>query len=138
MAGDNTDGNMVRASDKISLTEIEEFMKGISINDVAKVNKKDLKEYLSAFPYKGVDKDGEVKIKKSDLNFLLNGKYEMDAKELYQLLENTMIQDFDPIEEAFRLLDVDEMNYLTVDTFKRIFEKLKLGTIDENEEAIFR
>ena len=62
----------------------------------------------------------------------------MDAKELYQLLENTMIQDFDPIEEAFRLLDVDEMNYLTVDTFKRIFEKLKLGTIDENEEAIFR
>ena len=28
--------------------------------------------------------------------------------------------------------------YLTVDTFKRIFEKLKLGTIEESEEAIFK
>ena len=91
LAGDNNDGNMICAADKISLTEIEEFMKGISINDMAKVNKKDLKEYLSAFPSKGMDKDGEVKIKKSDLNFLLNGKYEIDAKELHQLLSNTMI-----------------------------------------------
>jgi hypothetical protein len=91
MAGDNNDGDMVMGSEKISLTEIEEFMKGISLNDMAKVNKKDLKEYLSAFPYKGMDKDGEVKIKKSDLNFLLNGKYEMSAQDLYSLLSNTKI-----------------------------------------------
>ena len=137
LAGDNNDGVMVRGSDKISLTEIEEFMKGISLNDMPKVNKKDLKEYLSAFPYKGMGPDGEVKIKKSDLNFLLNGKHEMDAKELHQLLSNTMIQDFDPVEEAFRLLDVEEEGFLTMDTFKRIFEKLKLGTIEEQEESIF-
>lgn len=100
-----------------------------------KVNKKDLREYLSAFPAKGGDRD---KVKKSDLNFLLNGKVEMDAKELYALLQNTKIEDFDPVEEAFNLLDVDNIGYLTVDTFRGIFEKLKLGTIEPTEESIFR
>ena len=36
------------------------------------------------------------------------------------------------------MLDVDREGYLTVETFKNIFEKLKLGTIEPNEEKIFR
>ena len=32
----------------------------------------------------------------------------MNANELHDLLRDTMIEEFDPVEEAFRLLDVDE------------------------------
>ena len=80
----------------------------------------------------------EVKVKKSDVNFLLNGKQDMEASELHNLLANTQIEEFDAVQEAFNLLDVDREGYLTVETFKTIFEKLKLGTIEPNEEKIFR
>jgi len=52
-------------------------------------------------------------------------------------LANTMIEEFDPVEEAFNLLDVNGDGELTVDTFRNIFQKLNLGNIDPNEEAIF-
>lgn len=61
----------------------------------------------------------------------------MTATELHELLANTMIEEFDPVEEAFKLLDVDNSNFLSVDTFRNIFEKLNLGTIEPNEEKIF-
>ena len=68
---------------------------------------------------------------------MLNGKSEMTATELHELLQNTMIEEFDPVEEAFNLLNVEETGVLTVDTFRQIFEKLNLGTIEPNEEKIF-
>ena len=61
----------------------------------------------------------------------------MTATELHELLANTMIEEFDPVQEAFNLLDVDNEGSLTVDTFRNIFEKLNLGTIEPNEEKIF-
>ena len=133
-------GRMVRGDQKITLKEIEDFMKEISAYKTAKVNRKDLREYLSAFPQKGqAGKEGqEVKVKKSDVNFLLNGKAEMEATELYNLLASTQIEEFDAVEEAFNLLDVENTGYLTVETFKNIFEKLNLGTIEPNEEQIFK
>ena len=48
-----------------------------------------------------------------------------------------MIEEFDPVEEAFKLLDVEQTGHLTVDTFRNIFEKLQLGKIEPNEEKIF-
>ena len=62
----------------------------------------------------------------------------MEATELYNLLASTQIEEFDAVEEAFNLLDVEKTGYLTVETFKNIFEKLNLGTIEPNEEQIFK
>lgn len=42
------------------------------------------------------------------------------------------------MEEAFKLLDVKGENYLEVETFKQIFEKLDLGEIAPSDEDIFR
>lgn len=130
---------MMRGDEKISLKEIRDFMNGISNSSAEKVTKRDLREYLSAFPVKGQgDKPaGENKVKKSEVNFLMNGKQEMTAQELHELLANTMIEEFDPVEEAFKLLDVDEKGFLNVATFRSIFQKLGLGDIDESEEKIF-
>ena len=54
------------------------------------------------------------------------------------MLAQTQIEDFDAVEEAFRLLDVNNEGYLTVDCFKEIFEKLNLGTINKSDEEIFK
>ena len=62
----------------------------------------------------------------------------MEAKDLYELLQSTQIEEFDAVEEAFKLLDVDNKGFLSIETFKNIFEKLKLGTIEQQDEEIFR
>jgi len=71
----------MRGDEKISLNEIRAFMNGISNSSAEKVTKRDLREYLSAFPVKGQEgkPPGEVKVKKSEVNFLMNGKQEMTA-----------------------------------------------------------
>ena len=140
LAGEASNGGpMMRGDEKITIQEIRNFMNGISNSSAEKVTKRDLREYLSAFPVKGqaAGAAAENKVKKSEVNFLLNGKQEMTATELHELLANTMIEEFDPVQEAFNLLDVDERGFLDVGTFKNIFEKLNLGTIEPNEEKIF-
>ena len=42
------------------------------------------------------------------------------------------------MEEAFKLLDVDNKGYLTVETFKQVFKNLNLGEISPSDEDIFK
>ena len=75
LAGEASNGGpMMRGDQKISLQEIRNFMNGISNSTAEKITKRDLREYLSAFPVKGQPLGGETKVKKSDINFLLNGR----------------------------------------------------------------
>ncbi len=51
LAGENLDGsNMIRGDMKITLQEIEEFMRELSPFKAAKVTRKELRAYLDAFP----------------------------------------------------------------------------------------
>ena len=127
--------NMVRGDMKITLQEIEEFMTEISPVKAAKIKRSELREYLNAFPQAA---DAKADARKSDVNFLMNGRSELEAHELFELLSQTQIEDFDAVEEAFRLLDVNNEGHLTVECFKDIFEKLKLGTIAKSDEEIFK
>ena len=54
------------------------------------------------------------------------------------MLSSTQIQEFDAVEEAFKLLDVEGKGYLEVDTFKTIFKNLNLGEIAPSDEDIFK
>lgn len=77
LAGEASNGGpMMRGDEKISIKEIRDFMNGVSNSTAEKVTKRDLREYLSAFPIKGQagKEPGEVKVKKSEVNFLMNGK----------------------------------------------------------------
>lgn len=71
----------MRGDEKISLKEIREFMNGVSNSSSEKITKRDLREYLSAFPVKAPPgkEPGEVKVSKKEVNFLMNGKQEMTA-----------------------------------------------------------
>ena len=122
-------GNMIKGSDKVTQDEIEDFLKEISGGQMPRIGRNDLKNYLEAFPKKYTQKE---------INFLMNGQKEMDSKQLYELLSSTQIEDFDAVEEAFKLLDVNNEGYLTVETFKEIFKNLNLGEIARSDEEIFK
>jgi len=122
-------GNMIRGDMKVTKDEIEDFLKEISQYKAPKITRKELKGYLEAFPKKYSQKE---------IAFLMNGQNEMDANSLYELLASTQIEDFDAVEEAFKLLDVENKGVLTVDTFKEIFKNLNLGEIAPSDEDIFK
>ena len=127
--GMSGNGNMIRGDMKVTKEEIEDFLKEISSFKVPKITRVELKKYLEAFPKNYTAKE---------IAFLMNGKQEMDANSLYELLASTQIEDFDPVEEAFKLLDVEGKGVLTVDVFKDIFKNLELGEIAPSDEDIFR
>ncbi len=139
---------MIRGDMKITLKEIEDFMRELSPFKAAKITRKELREYLNAFPQPTVEtkpegknsptREDPEKARKNEVNFLMNGKNELEAAELYEMLATTQIEEFDAVEEAFKLLDVNKEGHLTVETFKNIFEKLKLGTIASSDVEIFK
>ena len=120
---------MIRGDSKVTKDEIIEFLSEISAFKAPKISRTELKKYLEAFPKEYTQKE---------IAFLMNGKHEMDANELYELLASTQIEDFDAVEEAFKLLDTEGNGELTVDTFKTIFKNLELGEIAPSDEDIFR
>ena len=122
-------GNMIRGDMKVTKDEIEDFLKEISQFGAPKISRSELKTYLEAFPKKYTQKE---------INFLMNGNREMDATQLYDLLASTQIEDFDAVEEAFKLLDVNNEGKLTIETFKDIFKNLGLGDIAKSDEEIFK
>ena len=69
--GGSSDG-MTRGDMKVSLQEIEDFMKEISTFKVPKINRKELKRYLEAFG------NGKTYSNK-DLAFLMNGNTDIDT-----------------------------------------------------------
>lgn len=122
---------MMRGDMKVSMNEIEEFMKEVSTFKVPKINRKELKKYLEAFG------NGKVYTQK-EIAFLMNGMMDIDASQLHELLAGTQIEEFDAVEEAFKLLIGDnKQDYLTIDNFKTIFKNLSLGEIAPSDEDIF-
>jgi len=68
----------------------------------------------------------------------MNGMMDIDASQLHELLAGTQIEEFDAVEEAFKLLIGDnKQDYLTIDNFKTIFKNLSLGEIAASDEDIF-
>ena len=71
---------MTRGDMKVSQQEIEDFLKQINPFKLPKITRKELKQYLSAFPKQYSNKE---------IAFLMNGLQEMDATQLYELLSST-------------------------------------------------
>ena len=57
---------------------------------------------------------------------------------MHELLAGTQIEEFDAVEEAYKLLLGDsKQDFLTIDTFRTIFKALNLGEISPSDEEIF-
>ena len=69
----------------------------------------------------------------SELGTLTNNKTELKAKELYDMLKDNELENFDPLEEAFKLLDPDNTGSLDIKRLKSlsltlVTDKLKRRT----------
>lgn len=49
--------------------------------------------------------------------------------ELYELLKDNELADFDPIEEVFNILDKDKQKNLNIDHLQSIFQQLGMGNL---------
>jgi len=70
-----------------------------------------------------------------DIMTLMNQKNEISAKALHDLLRQNELGDFDPLGEAFRLLD-DGTGELDFDKLKAIFKSLNYGELEKKDTEI--
>jgi len=61
--------------------------------------------------------------KLNDLNFLSGKKKILKSGDLYDLINNNDLKDFDPLEEAFKLLD-NGNGELSIKKINKLFKKL--------------
>jgi len=71
-----------------------------------------------------------------DIAILTNGKNEIKAKDLYDLLLQNELSDFDPLAEAFKLLDPNGSGQLDIDRLRQVFKGLGYGDIEKKDLEI--
>ena len=69
----------------------------------------------------------------SELGTLTNNKTELKAKELYDMLKDNELENFDPLEEAFKLLDPEGKGELDIKRLKELFMALGYGEIEKKD-----
>ena len=72
----------------------------------------------------------------SELGTLTNNKTELKAKELYEMLKDNELENFDPLEEAFKLLDPEGTGALSITRLKSLFSNLGYGQIEKKDTQI--
>jgi calmodulin len=104
-------------------------------------------EIASAFNFLDVDKTGKVSIanlKKrlsvffpdmtaKDYRFLMNGKRELEAADLMELLTDNEIVNFDPVAEAFKAYDVKNEGFIEPTVLKEMFKTFGFGELSKEE-----
>ena len=65
---------------------------------------------------------------------LTNGKGEMKATELFDLLKDNELADFDPIAEVYKILANDKGDDIDINHLQEIFEQLGMG----KDSCVFR
>mmetsp|Transcript_46131 Transcript_46131/g.81197 ORF Transcript_46131/g.81197 Transcript_46131/m.81197 type:complete len:178 (-) Transcript_46131:98-631(-) len=92
-----------------------------------KLNMTDIKKRLQTF-YKDIT-SREVK-------FLLNNQPEISFEDLYALLRDNQLTNFDPVKEAFKVYDPQNTGFVDMDVVKTFFKELGYGEISEEDAKI--
>jgi hypothetical protein len=125
---DFSEGEKLRDEDEdletIEITErdIETLLKAMNPDNMPKVTRKSLRQFLNGFPNV---------YQMQDIKFLLNNKSELDSKELYDLLKNNKLQDFDPLKETYNILDPENKGFINEKDFQSIMEAMGFTDITE-------
>ncbi|GAB5366543.1 hypothetical protein AAMO2058_001152500 [Amorphochlora amoebiformis] len=90
----------------------------------------DLRTTLSVFNHNlGID----------DLKFLMNNKKSLSEADLYQMLANNILEDFNPVHEAFQVFANDEKrSVMDMDKLMRILTRLGIENVTEDDIKIIR
>merc|ERR1719329_389589 len=97
------------------------------INGKTKLTMGDIKRRLQTF-YKDIT-SREVK-------FLLNNQPEISFEDLYALLRDNQLTNFDPVKEAFKVYDPHNTGFVDMDMVKMFFKDLGYGDISDEDAKI--
>ena len=67
---------------------------------------------------------------------LTNNKEEISADELYELLDDCDYRDFDPVAEAFRLLDIHNMDAVDMDRLISMMQKFGFKNVSSKDKEM--
>ena len=71
-----------------------------------------------------------------EISLLSHGKSEITSKDLYDLLLQNELVDFDPLAEAFKLLDPTGKGHLDIARLRHVFKGLGYGEIEKKDIEI--
>lgn len=71
-----------------------------------------------------------------EYSFLMNNKQEVSLEDLRELLQSTVITNFDPVAEAFKVYDPEGTGYVEENLLRDIFKNLDFGDISQEDMAI--
>lgn len=96
-------------------------------NGKGKLTMSEIKKRLQTF-YKDIT-TREVK-------FLLNNQPEITFDELFALLKDNQLTNFDPVKEAFKVYDPNNTGFVDMDIVKTFFKELGYGDISDEDAKI--
>jgi Ca2+-binding EF-hand superfamily protein len=93
----------------------------------SKLTTNDIKKRLQTF-YKDIST--------KEVKFLLNNQPEITFEELYALLKDNQLTNFDPVKEAFKVYDPHNTGFVDMEVIKSFFKDLGYGDISEEDAKI--
>ena len=108
--------------------DCDELFKLINPYQFSKITRKQLTKFLEGF--------GEEYTKR-DIQLLMNNKYELDSRELYELLKDNKLDNYDPIKETYKLLE-GENGYIDIDYLAEIFHHLGKPEMSQFDKSILK
>jgi Ca2+-binding EF-hand superfamily protein len=94
---------------------------------VGKVTAGEVKRRLATF-YKNIST--------KEIKFLLNNQPEITFNDLFTLLKDNQLHNFDPVKEAFKVYDPNETGYVDMNVIKECFQDLNYGEVSDEDIKI--
>ena len=68
-----------------------------------------------------------------EYKFLMNGKQELTESDLYTLLAQNELTNYDPVAEAFKIYDPNDTGFIDLDVFREILGNLGFGDVTDQD-----
>ncbi len=108
----------------ISKEELENAFRFLDVDGKGTINLHTLRKSLSIF---------FPDISLRDLKFLMNNSRDLSVEDLWELLENNEITNFDPVAEAYSVYDLEGRGSLDAGKLNDLFISFGLGEISSHE-----
>ncbi len=108
----------------VSKAEIEAAFDFLDIERRGMVSLSNVRNRMGAFY-------GSLPMKEYKL--LLGDKTELTVEDLYEILSDSVVSNFDPVLEAFKVYDPENRGYIDVELLRSIYTKLGLGDLTSED-----
>jgi Ca2+-binding EF-hand superfamily protein len=75
-------------------------------------------------------------VSNKEIKFLLNNQQEITFEDLYELLKDNQLTNFDPVKEAFKVYDPNDTGFVDMEVVKEFFANLNYGDISDDDAKI--